>query len=80
MKIKTFILTFLLMSCPFLFGQHWTDPGNLGFEDNMRVTAYITLDGNVQQGSYQGLRAKTTTFITVNSMYALFASKTASFG
>ncbi len=70
MKIKTFILTFLLMSCPFLFGQHWTDPGNLGFEDNMRVTAYITLDGNVQQGSYQVAAFHENTLLDVNSIVA----------
>lgn len=31
MKVKTFILTFLMiMSCPFLFGQNWEDPGYRG--------------------------------------------------
>ncbi len=54
MKIKTFILTFLMMmSSPFLFGQHWTDPGNLGYENSMTVYAQVMLDNEVQTGDYQ---------------------------
>ena len=52
MKIKTFILTFLLMSCPFLFGQHWTDP-NLGGQESMTISATIDLDGNIQNEAYE---------------------------
>ena len=54
MKVKTFILTFLVMSCPFLFGQsHWVDPILPG-EDVMTVTAKVTLDGTLQSGeSYE---------------------------
>ena len=70
MKIKTFILTFLLMSCPFLFGQHWTDPGNLGFYESMRVTAKITLDGNVQQSSYQVAAFHENTLLDVSNIIA----------
>ena len=47
MKIKTFILTFLLMSCPFLFGQsHWDSPHQNG-ETNMVVTSSVYLDGEL---------------------------------
>ena len=54
MKVKTFILTFLMMmSSPFLFGQHWTDPGDLGYQNSMTVLAEIVLDNNVQTGNYQ---------------------------
>ncbi|MBO5958101.1 MAG: right-handed parallel beta-helix repeat-containing protein, partial [Bacteroidales bacterium] len=70
MKIKTFILTFLLMSCPFLFGQNWTDPGNLGFYESMRVTADITLDGNVQQSSYQVAAFHENTLLDVSNIIA----------
>ena len=53
MKIKTFILTFLLMSCPFLFGQsHWIDP-NLGGQESMTICATIDLDGNIQTEDYE---------------------------
>lgn len=53
MKIKTFILTFLLMSCPFLFGQSpWTDP-NIGGQDSMTISATIDLDGNIQTEAYE---------------------------
>ena len=54
MKVKTFILTFLMMmSSPFLFGQHWTDPGNLGYQNSMTVYAQVKLDNVVQTNDYQ---------------------------
>ena len=46
MKIKTFILTFLLMSCPFLFGQqqkHWNSPTQAG-ETSMTISSSVYLD------------------------------------
>ena len=54
MKIKTFILTFLMMmSSPFLFGQHWEDPGTLGYQNSMTVYAQVKLDNVVQTNDYQ---------------------------
>jgi len=54
MKIKTFILTFLMMmSSPFLFGQHWEDPGTLGYQNSMTVYAQVKLDNVVQTDDYQ---------------------------
>ena len=54
MKIKTFILTFLMMmSSPFLFGQHWTDPGDTGYNQSMSLLAQIFLDDDVQEGNYE---------------------------
>ena len=54
MKIKTFILTFLMMmSSPFLFGQHWTDPGDTGYNQSMSLFAQIFLDDDVQEGNYE---------------------------
>ena len=54
MKIKTFILTFLMMmSSPFLFGQHWEDPGDTGYNQSMSLLARIFLDDDVQEGNYE---------------------------
>ena len=49
MKIKTFILTFLMMmSSPFLFGQnHWV-PDELYYSGTMQFTSKIYLDGEQQ--------------------------------
>ena len=57
MKIKTFILTFLLMSCPFLFGQnHWAPIKNTSSE-NMNAFVKVNIAGenqtaNVEVGAF----------------------------
>ena len=54
MKVKTFILTFLMMmSSPFLFGQHWEDPGNTGYQNTMNILAQINLDDVLQEGEFE---------------------------
>ena len=55
MKIKTFILTFLIMSCPFLFGQQHFDPDvPTGYETEKTITAKIVLDGEtLKDASYE---------------------------
>ena len=43
----------MMMSSPFLFGQHWEDPGNLGYQNSMTVYAQVMLDNVVQTNDYQ---------------------------
>ncbi|MBR5215251.1 MAG: T9SS type A sorting domain-containing protein [Bacteroidales bacterium] len=53
MKIKTFILTFLLMSCPFLFGQnHWTPIKNTSSE-NMNAFVKVNIAGQPQTANVE---------------------------
>ncbi len=45
MKIKTFILTFLLMSCPFLFGQsHWDFNEQNVYPNSMGILAKVSVN------------------------------------
>ena len=71
MKVKTFILTFLMMmSSPFLFGQHWVDP-DLGTNNTMPISATITLDGELQTDeSYQVAAFHGNTLLEVQSIIA----------
>ena len=43
----------MMMSSPFLFGQHWTDPGDTGYNQSMSLFAQIFLDDDVQEGNYE---------------------------
>ena len=73
MKAKTFILTFLMMmSSPFLFGQHWTDPGELYQPGTMQFTSKIYLDNELQTNtSYEIAVFNGTTLLEVANIVAI---------
>ncbi len=73
MKVKTFILTFLMMmSSPFLFGQHWTDPGELYQPGTMQFTSKIYLDNELQTNtSYEIAVFNGTTLLEVANIVAI---------